>query len=217
MLFFQIQEEEESYVNLDEFKGPLIDWLLMEAPRREIRRRFRQFLSNFMDEHGKYIYAERIMDMCSENKESLNVSYLHLSRAVPILAIWVADAPTIMLEIFNEEAYDMALNIFPKYVNVYGGIHVRITELPIIDSLRDLRQMHLNALIKVSGVVTRRSTVFPQLSQVKFNCSKCNFLMGPYIQNTVVEVQPGGWRSCFLVYYFFLRTFVRGPCFCHIT
>ena len=33
---------------------------------------------------------------------SLQVSYVHLSENVPILAIWLADAPTEMLEIFDE-------------------------------------------------------------------------------------------------------------------
>ena len=31
------------------------------------------------------------------------------------------------------------------------------------DNLRDIRQIHLNGLIKVTGVVTRRTGVFPQL------------------------------------------------------
>ena len=40
---------------------------------------------------------------------------------------------------------------------------MRIADLPVSDNLRDIRQQHLNALIKVTGVVTRRTSVFPQL------------------------------------------------------
>ena len=40
---------------------------------------------------------------------------------------------------------------------------MRMTDLPVKDSLRELRQTHLNCLVKVSGVVTRRTSVFPQL------------------------------------------------------
>ena len=43
------------------------------------------------------------------------------------------------------------------------SVHVRITELPIEDPIRDLRQAHVGCLVKVSGVVTRRSQVLPQL------------------------------------------------------
>jgi hypothetical protein len=32
----------------------------------------------------------------------MQVSYLHLSKAVPILAIWLADAPKDMLELMDE-------------------------------------------------------------------------------------------------------------------
>lgn len=43
------------------------------------------------------------------------------------------------------------------------------------------RQVHLNSLIKVRGVVTRRTSVFPQLLMTKYNCSKCGILLGPYL------------------------------------
>ena len=32
---------------------------------------------------------------------------------------------------------------------------------------------HLNCLIRVSGVVTRRTGVFPQLQLIKYDCVKC--------------------------------------------
>ena len=75
-------------------------------------------------------------------------------------------------------------------------IHVRIEGLPIQDSLRDLRQTHLNALIKTSGVVTRRTTVMPQLSLVKYNCVKCGFVTGAYMQNGDQAVTPGNCAEC---------------------
>jgi DNA replication licensing factor MCM2 len=56
-----------------------------------------QFLTDYQDDKGDYVYAQHIMDMCARNEQSLPVSYLHLSRHVPILAIWVADAPHLLL------------------------------------------------------------------------------------------------------------------------
>jgi DNA replicative helicase MCM subunit Mcm2 (Cdc46/Mcm family) len=50
-----------------------------------------------------------------------------------------------------------------EYADIRPDIHVRIADLPVSDNLRDIRQQHLNALIKVTGVVTRRTNVFPQL------------------------------------------------------
>lgn len=42
--------------------------------------------------------------------------------------------------------------------------------------------MHLNALVKVGGVVTRRTAIYPQLKMVMFDCTKCGYRVGPYYQ-----------------------------------
>ena len=47
-------------------------------------------------------------------------------------------------------------------MDLYQDIYVRINELPVEDKVRELRQVHLNALIKFRGVVTKRTQVFPQ-------------------------------------------------------
>lgn len=41
---------------------------------------------------------------------------------------------------------------------------------------------HLGNLIKVTGVVTRRTGVFPQLKVVSFDCGRCGSTMGPFPQ-----------------------------------
>ncbi len=68
----------------------------------------------------------------------------------------------------------------------------------VFDSLHHChcRQTHLNALIKTSGVVTRRTTVMPQLSLVKYNCIKCGSISGPYMQNGDKELTPGACPDC---------------------
>ena len=48
------------------------------------------------------VYRRLIREMCVSNGQSLEVSYLHLSKREPMLAIWVADAPADMLTLFNE-------------------------------------------------------------------------------------------------------------------
>lgn len=58
------------------------------------------------------------------------------------------------------------------------------------------RNYHLNCLVKVSGVVTRRTGVFPQLRLVKYDCVKCGYTMGPFATNTETEVKPNACPSC---------------------
>ena len=116
---------------------------------------------------------------CTANTQSLHVSYLHLSHALPSVAIWLADEPKELLDLFNEVAKAEVLKIFKDYKDTHERILVRITDLPVHDNLRELREVHLNALIKVSGVITRRTKVFPQLSVVYANCKQCGCLVGP--------------------------------------
>mmetsp|Transcript_9857 Transcript_9857/g.24280 ORF Transcript_9857/g.24280 Transcript_9857/m.24280 type:complete len:895 (+) Transcript_9857:158-2842(+) len=191
------EDDAAAYVNLDEYHGTLSEWLTNEKVRDEVKRRFRLFLTSFSENEGdRALYPGHISNMCSANKASLVVSYTHLSTSVPTLAIWVADAPTQMLELFDEVAQEVTLTLFRNYDRIVSQIHVRIKDLPIVDSLRDLRAMHLAALVKVRGVVTRRTPVFPQLKMVKFNCAKCGFLLGPFFQTDSKEVDPGSCPEC---------------------
>lgn len=58
------------------------------------------------------------------------------------------------------------------------------------------RQLHLNQLIRTSGVVTSCTGVLPQLSMVKYNCNKCSFILGPFFQSQNQEVKPGSCPEC---------------------
>lgn len=58
------------------------------------------------------------------------------------------------------------------------------------------RQLHLNQLIRTSGVVTSCTGVLPQLSMVKYNCNKCSFVLGPFCQSQNQEVKPGSCPEC---------------------
>jgi DNA replication licensing factor MCM2 len=125
-------------------------------------------------------YEERIRHMCSSNGAALEVSYLHLVAKQPTLALWISEAPRDVLDVLNEAATRHALRLFPSYHAIRDEIHVRVSDVPIVDSLRDLRRNNLDGLVKVSGVITRRSGVFPQLKLAYYDCIRCKFTTGPY-------------------------------------
>lgn len=58
------------------------------------------------------------------------------------------------------------------------------------------RQLHLNQLIRTSGVVSSCTGVLPQLGMVKYNCNKCSFVLGPFFQSQTQEVKPGSCPEC---------------------
>jgi DNA replication licensing factor MCM2 len=176
------EEEEEEEIDLHNIKGSIKEFLAKDRTRRLIFKRFQTFLKESFEK--KNIYHEKIQKMASENKQSLEVSYAHLSKKEEDLCILLADEPNEVLKIFNDVAYEEVLSHFSHYDNIHTEIYVRITDLPVCEKIRDLRQTHLNQLIKIKGVVTRRTSVFPQLKIIKFDCLKCGALIGPIIINT---------------------------------
>ena len=139
---------------MQEFHGPLREYIVADAPRRQIMGRFRRFLDSYkIADQARPVYVAKIASMAAANKESLEVSFHDLSVSEPMLAFWTADAPTEMLRIFDEVAMQATLRNFPFYRNIHPEIHVRITNLPIVDSLRDLRysiSFHLSLILSTS-------------------------------------------------------------------
>ncbi|UPR01936.1 minichromosome maintenance protein [Chloropicon primus] len=202
--------EEEIPVRLEDVRGPLADAIAQEPVHRELKRRFTAFLRHFKargadgenaagaaaDDSSLPVYVSKIADMCKANRQSLEVSYTDLSTAAPAIAIWLSDCPVAMLNLMHQVAKEVTLQLFPEYSEVREEVFVRIVDFPLVDAIRDIRQSHLHQLVRTTGVVTRRTGVFPQLQEVCFTCEKCGFVMGPFHQSTNEEVKPGSCPNC---------------------
>ncbi|KAG8676741.1 MCM DNA helicase complex subunit [Fusarium poae] len=197
MMDTDIMSEELSLEALGDVKAAsLTEWVSLPSVQRTIRREFKAFLTSYTDTSGSSVYGNRIRTLGEINAETLEVSYEHLSESKAILAYFLANAPAEMLKLFDEVAMDVVLLHYPDYERIHSEIHVRIFDLPVHYTLRQLRQSHLNCLVRVSGVVTRRSGVFPQLKYVKFDCTKCGVTLGPFQQESNVEVKITYCQSC---------------------
>lgn len=75
------------------------------------------------------------------------------------------------------------------------------------------RQSHINLLIRTSGVVTRRTSVYPQLQTVNFDCVKCGYVLGPFTQSGESEVKPKTCPQCASEGPFTVRDTGNGCCF----
>ena len=176
-------EDMQNMLDFEDVKGPLSVWLRKNDVIKFITKQFNAFLRNFKDDTGAFVYEDKIHDMCMNNKQSLQVVFTHLSQKNPTLAIWLAEEPALMLPILNDVAIELVGEVYPDYYKIYDNIFVRVKDLPVEDKLRDLRQVHLNALIKIRGVVTKRTGVFPELKQVYYRC-QCGDLKGPIFHST---------------------------------
>lgn len=212
----------ERPLNLEKFECPLREWIAEERTRREIHRRFKKFLLSYYDDIEKVadwmrrhehmdpkpplppplairppIYPYKIRMMCASNASSLTISYAHIAKVQSLLAIWLTDVPRDMLQIFDEVLQSVVLQEFPHYSKISSALHVRISDLPISDKLRDLRQGDLNNLVRVCGVVTRRTGVFPQMLSVVYDCAGCGGAIGPFkLSGGNSEVRPDSCPQC---------------------
>ncbi|KAF1817921.1 MCM-domain-containing protein [Dissoconium aciculare CBS 342.82] len=192
-----IMNEELSSQALSEVKAAsLTDWVAQPAVYKGIAREFKSFLTEYTDANGTSVYGVRIRTLGEVNAESLEVCWEHLSSFKPTLAYFLVNAPTSIFPIFDSVAMEVALYHYPDYERIHSELHVRITDLPIAYTLRQLRQSHLNSLLRVSGTVTRRTGVFPQLKYVKFDCTKCGVTLGPFPQDSNSEVKLSYCQNC---------------------
>ncbi|KAK5114191.1 MCM DNA helicase complex subunit [Meristemomyces frigidus] len=197
MMHDDIMNEELSLEALADVKAAsLIDWVAQPAVHKTIAREFKAFLTEYTDNTGTSVYGVRIRTLGEMNAESLEVCWDHLSESKPTLAYFLVNVPTEILPIFDAVALEVALYHYPDYERIHSELHVRITDLPVSYTLRQLRQSHLNCLLRVSGVVTRRTGVFPQLKYVKFDCTKCGITLGPFPQDSNSEVKLSYCQNC---------------------
>jgi DNA replicative helicase MCM subunit Mcm2 (Cdc46/Mcm family) len=57
------------------------------------------------------------------------------------------------------------------------------------------RHSHLNTLVRVHGVVTRRTGVFPQLDNLYYTCGACTETIGPLKQVRKYTLRQNSWVS----------------------
>jgi DNA replication licensing factor MCM2 len=100
-------------------KGPLSVWLKKPDVIRFINKQFNQFLRNFKNDTGTFLYEDKIHEMCQNNKQSLEIVFNHLSTKQPTIAIWLAEEPALMLPILNDVAMELVSEVYPDYSRIF--------------------------------------------------------------------------------------------------
>lgn len=194
--FDEIFEQDNGTQNifLQDIVGPLQPYLERQEIKIEIARKFRIFIQEFKDSNGQLIYLEKIRKVATNNLESFEVSYLDLSHHNTIIGVWLGDAPDIIIPILSDAALLVVRKMYPNLD--IRKITVRITHLPIIDNIRDLRQIHLDSLVRTKGVVTRCNDILPHLLQIKWRCEKCGQVHGPFEVSDEKIYPPAFCAAC---------------------
>ncbi|EFC38577.1 predicted protein [Naegleria gruberi] len=196
---FEEDEEDDGQTSFDEiFTGDIREKIAMERTRALILKGFRRFFT----EEKREVYMEAIKHAVANNKKSIVVNFTDLSVA-PHLLLLLTDLPDATIELMEEAVNRIVELQYPNYVG--DDFHIRIKNLPTVESIRDLRHSSLNQLISVRGVVTRRTAMFPQLKFVKYDCVKCGESLSPIIVRNASDVSkpsscPGcAGKNCFII------------------
>lgn len=165
-------------VNLEDVDGTKItkDFIKKEFYTLKIANWFCNFLQTF----GNKKYVKAIRRMCSDNEESLYVSYFDLEKDDNTIVTLLINNTEDILRCFDAGLEKAVKVYFQNYNLIKSKLHARIIDLPVLESIRNLRNSHLNSLVKINGIVTRRSSLLPLISIVKFSCLKCNSTFGPF-------------------------------------
>ena len=69
----------------------------------------------------------------------MEIDYSHLCAANATIAFFLTNAPEQILPIFDEVAMEVVLSGFEYYEKIHSEIHVRVSNLPAVEQIRDLR------------------------------------------------------------------------------
>ncbi|ELA48172.1 hypothetical protein VCUG_00410 [Vavraia culicis subsp. floridensis] len=163
-----------------------------EGYKLKIKNLFVKFLSNY----GGRKYIKLIKTMCAENSESLMVSYTDMESFDDLLVRVLVVCAEPAIEVFDDALRVVVLGLFPNYFMIRVQVHVRVVDVPVVEELRELRNENLGCLVRIRGIVTRRSGVFPRLFLAKFICVKCRCTFGPFLLEDDVGFRPQNCLEC---------------------
>ena len=188
---------EQTFINPELVKGRMVDWLQEPHTIRYIRAQFEKFVKSFKDEDDKFLYEDRIIEMSQKNKKSIELNFPHLQSANTYLAEWIILYPELVLPFLNDVIFELTCELFPRYSDISKEAFVRVRDLPALVDLRGLRCENIGHLIKIRGVVTKRTVVYPMLKVAYFSCTKCGEINGPfYYHGMNTELNIGSCPMC---------------------
>lgn len=169
--------------------------------RNKIQKSFQQFLRKFViDGKEEPHYPDLLRKMAEDHQMHLDVNFKHLENWAPNLSLWVAEIPVDILPILNEALLDEAERKFETYKNIRATeeteLRVAVFGFWVKEHIRDLCTSHLNKLVHVQGVVTKRGNVLNQVKRLYLRCAKCNFMSGPFDVSESSDLKPGSCIEC---------------------
>ena len=135
--------------------------------------RFKEFISGFRDEGGRFKYVERLRRMASLEGRSLIIEFADLYRYDALLAEELVEKPHRVLRDAEEAVREILELEYPELVEKKRRFYVRVTGLFDTVKIRDVRSEHIGKLVQVEGIVTRMHPIRSRMVKAVFRHDKC--------------------------------------------
>ncbi|MDX1745462.1 MAG: minichromosome maintenance protein MCM, partial [Halobacteriales archaeon] len=140
---------------------------MAQAADQELTDRFEQFYRNY--------YRKEIGELAQRypnEQRSLRLDWNDLYRFDPDLADDYLAQPDQIHDYARE-----ALRLYDLPVDVsLGQAHVRVSGLPEVTEIRDIRAHDVNTFVAVQGIVRKATDVRPKIEEAAFECQRCGTL-----------------------------------------
>jgi replicative DNA helicase Mcm len=126
------------------------------------------------NEFLKRYYWEQILQLACNYPEckGLGVEFGDLEKYNLDMVRELLDSPDTVLGHATESLKAMDLPADVEFTEV----HVRIRHLPELTLIKDIRSVHINTLISVTGLVRKATEVRPRIVNAAFKCARCGDL-----------------------------------------
>ncbi|MBK5113247.1 MAG: minichromosome maintenance protein MCM [Candidatus Heimdallarchaeota archaeon] len=140
---------------------------------------FNEFIREYRDENGNYIYREQIQEMTVEGEISLKVDFSDVIKFNPELARRSIDEPREFIEAGNRAVTEVVEIEDSDYAFTTRDFFIRFHNMAESETipLRGIRTEHVGKLIMLNGITTRATVVKPLLVEGFFQCQNCQEIM----------------------------------------
>jgi len=118
-------------------------------------------------------YRSLISAAATRRERSVSVDFGDLVSFDEAFSLDLVNDPSRLLPLLDKAAYRQLQVEAPEHASSLEDFYARVTNLPIITSLREVRASNLGRLIMLDAIVVRASVVKPMLKKAVFKCAVC--------------------------------------------
>lgn len=120
------------------------------------------------------LYLTKLEEILTVNEPFLTVNCAHLKEFDNNLYRQLVNYPQEVIPIFDIGANEVFADLYPEH-ELEHPINVRPFNIDQTSTIRDLNPQDVGKLITISGMVTRTSTLIPEMVSAFFRCTVCLF------------------------------------------